>query len=213
VEGGLSLVELLQRMEGVRIPLLIAAFVSPVLLRLIPLVWLGAKLSGVYARAAAACVATGLVTLTFSIACIVYFHRTGTDLARDVDVFLLFAPIWFGLGMLYAGTRELSFSQLRQYPVLRRVWSLLMSGVVLFAVFLVLRHTYWVVFSGLLGFLVVAVVVWTLLGALAERALEPDGEETEELLDQVASRSRERLQRLSDSALGQPKKRPGSDDV
>lgn len=208
----MSLVELLGTLEELKLPLLTLALLAPILLRIVPLLWKSAGNSRVYARSAAAAVACGLITLTFSILSMVYFHKTGTDLAREVDIALLIAPLWFGGGLVYAGTREIPFSELRQYPVLRRVWSLLMAGCVLFGAFLVLRHTYWVVFSGILGFLIVAVVVWTLLGALAERALDPDSEDTEELLDQVASRSRQRLERLSEAAIGSPSKRPKTDD-
>ncbi len=206
----MSLMQLLQDLTWTRTPLLAVAFGYPFFLRVVGAAWANASESRLYGHIASWSVALGLVSATFGLALTVYMHRSGVNLITDVDFLALLAPFWFGLGALFAGTRVIAFERLRSFPVLRRVWSLLMAGLTLFAAFLVLRHTYWVVFSGIMGFLFVAVVVWTVFSTLADRALDNTDEEPEDLLDEIAANSRRRLKRLSDAAAG-PRSEAGPD--
>ena len=153
--------------------------------------------SPAYGHTASLLVALGLVTMVLAVLTLGYLHGQGTDLVADVPVLALFAPFWFGGGNLLAATRRVSFTKLRTYPLLRRVWAVLSLGAVVFAGWMVLRHTYWLVFSGLVGFVVVAIVAYTLFRKLGRRASSPPPEGGDpDLFDDVAAGSRHRVKRF-----------------
>ena len=166
--------ELIAELAWTKPGFLALAYGYPILLIFLAKAWTHARTSRTYASVASASVAAGLMTATFGVLIAFYLHQTGVNLYSDVDFFTLVAPLWFGLGTVFGGTRVISFTRLRQYSILRRVWSLLMAGVTLFATFLVLRHTYWVVFSGILGFVTVALIVWAVVSSLADTAFGTD---------------------------------------
>lgn len=153
-----------------------------------------------FGHVASALVALGLLTLVFEVLIAIYVSGQGTDLVAGVPALDLIAPAFFGLGTLFAATRRLPFAELRRYPLLRRVWSLLSAAGLVLIAFMVLKHTYWLVFSGIVGFVIVAIIAWTLLRKLVGRTIEPPPKGGDpDLFDEVADESRQRASRLTDA--------------
>ncbi|MFT5430543.1 MAG: hypothetical protein ACI9OJ_001218 [Myxococcota bacterium] len=194
----MSLMELIEASQGAGPILTVLGIVTPVLLygwvRLVP----PARVSRGFGQLASTVIAVGLICLVVALLLSIYLHNTGTNLVTGVSWATLIVPWWFGLGNVFAVTRYISFSELREYPMLRRVWALLSAAGLVFAAFLVLRHTYWLVFSGVMGFLIVAVIAWTAFQVLFRRGTEarPDDGDPE-FVDGLARRSKERIARLS----------------
>ena len=102
-----------------------AAFGVPVLLWIWGWLHRGASESRVFGHLASFAVALGLLTMVVGALVMLYLHRNGTDLMTEVPAASLIAPVFFGLGTLFAATRTVPFSELQRYPLLRRVWALL----------------------------------------------------------------------------------------
>ena len=208
----MSLLELCQQLSAVWPVLLVLSVGSPAFLY----IWGrrqhatsgGAGESRAFGQIASALVALGLVTVVLALLTFAYLHGQGTNLVTEVPVLALLAPFWFGGGNLFAATRHVSFARLRTYPLLRRVWAVLSVGALLFVAWLVLRHTYWLVFSGIIGFAIVAIIAYTLFRKLGRRATSPAPRGGDpDLFDEVVEDSQRRAGRLL-SALNRPKRRP-----
>ena len=144
-------------------------------------------------------VALVFVGLVFEVLFCIYLSNKGTDLITDVPIMALLAPFVFGVGTLWTATRIIPFSELRRFPLLRRVWSLLLLAAVMLVAFMVLKHTYWIIFSGIVGFLIVAFVGWILMRKLFNRVTgeaPPDGDP--DLISEVISESKAEAARLAE---------------
>ena len=193
----MSLLEFIEAAAVAWPVLLVVAAATPVALWLYGRFARDAVTSRVFGHLASGLVALGLLAMVFASMVFFYLHRRGTDLVAGVPVDVLIAPYWFGIGNLLAATRVVPFANLRTYPLLRRVWTFLSLAALVLAAWMVLKHTYWLVFSGIIGFLVVAIVIYVLARKLWGRATSPPPTGGDaDLFDEVAAGSRRRASRL-----------------
>ena len=194
----MSLMDLLNSMNGISPVLSGLGILTPLCLYLWPRLSEDARHSTFYGHVASGLVALGLIVMFLGLLLSLYLHRTGTNLVTGVRWDLLLVPWWFGFGNLFATTRFLAFSELRKYPLLRRVWALLSAMALIYVAYLVLSHTVWLIFSGVMAFIIIAIVAFTLFQVLVRRGTEPPPEAGDgDLLDDVAERSKQRLARLT----------------
>jgi hypothetical protein len=175
------------------------AFAVPALLFIVSQTHRSGPKSNAWGHLLSSLVALGLVAIVFEVLMCIYLSKKGTDLMNEVPYMALLSPLVFGLGTLWTATRIMPFSELKRFPLLRRVWATLSLAAVLLGAFLILKHTYLVVFSGILGFLIVALVGWTLIRKLVARVTEsapPDGDP--DLVAEVIADSRAEARRLAE---------------
>lgn len=195
----MSLWELFQSLAPVAPVFLVLALACPLGLYLWGRFDRTARLRRSFGHVASGMVALGLLVMVLATMILAYLHGKGLSLVSDISVLALVLPYVFGLGNLFAATRIVPFATLKTFPLLRRVWAVLTLAAVIFGAWIVLKHTYWLIFSGIIGFLVVALVVWTLIRKLSRRATRPappDGDP--DLFDDVAAESKDRVGRLLD---------------
>ena len=191
--------DLFQLLSNVDVLLYLLAFAVPLMLLFLGKVAPKLSESTAFGQALSVLIALGLVGLVFELLLCIYLTKKGTDLMTDVPLMALFSPLVFGFGTLWTGTRIISFAELRRFPVLRRVWAMLTLSAVVLVAWLVLKQTYWLVFSGIVGFLIVALVGWTLIRKLAARVTDPappGGDPN--LVDEVISDSKAEAARLAE---------------
>jgi len=205
----MSLMELLRSMQGAAPVLTGIGLAFPLLLYGWGRMLSAPRTSPSYGAVSSVFVAIGLIGAVLGLLLSLYLHNTGTNLVTDVRWDVLVVPWWFGLGNLFAVTRFVPFSELREYPMLRRVWALLSAAGLVFVAFLILRHTYWLVFSGIMGFVIVAIIAWTAFQVLFRRGTEPPPDSGDpDFFDDVAGRSRRRVARLAEQMTPRPGDRP-----
>ncbi len=138
-------------------------------------------------------IALGLVGMVVDVAACMYLHSTGTNLV-DVPLLSIVAPFWFGFGSLFAATRAIPFDRLSQYPFLRRVWAILSIVGLCMVVWMILKHTFLVVWTSVIGFVILALIVWSLFSMLAKRVTDDAPQDGDpDLMDEVADDSRRRI--------------------
>lgn len=149
-------------------------------------------------------VAAGFVAMPVALGFLIYMGGRGTDLG-EVSLVGILSPFWFGLGNVWAATRAQPFVQLKTYPLLRRVWATLLSALLLMLALFILSRTYMLIFTGIIGFVILAIVIWTLFQKLVGRAVEPAPEGGDgDLLDDVAAESHRRVGRFAQRLAAPP---------
>ena len=203
----MSVMDLLRALGSGGLVLTVAAFAAPLLVGLWARFVPGASRSRLFGHTASATIALGLVGTVFEVILLVYLSGKGVDLFEDLAATAIFAPPWLAFGGIWAATRAVPLAELRRYPLLRRVWSMLSVAALVFVGYLVLRHTYWLVFSGIIGFVIVAIIAYTLFQKLLKRATDaaPDRGDPD-LFDEVADQSRGRVARLMGAMTRSPRK-------
>ncbi len=149
--------------------------------------------SRLFGHVASSAIAVGLVAIVIDVAAMMTMRNGGASLL-DAPALPLLTPFWLGFGSLFAATRRVSFAHLRTYPLLRRVWAILSIVGLVMVVWMILKHTFLVVWTSVIGFVILALVVWSLFRMLARRAMEPAPEGGDpDLLDDVADDSKRRV--------------------
>ena len=207
----MSALDLLRSLRGAQSVLLAVAYALPVLLGVWAVALRRAQPGRVFGHAASTTIAVGLLSIVVEGVLLTYLRGKGVDLFEDVSLAVMAAPIWLGLGSIWAASQAMPFAELRRYPLLRRVWSMLLAAALILAAWLVLKHTYWLVFSGIVGFLIVAIIAWTLFQKLVGRVTGKTPDQGDpDLWDEVASDSRRRVGRLAGELARPYEKKPPS---
>jgi hypothetical protein len=120
--------------------------------------------SRAFGWAASGSISIGLVGM--ALAAVSGYLMSGEGSLLDAPLAPLLIPFWFGFGSLWVGTHFVPWDTLKTYPMLNRVWAVLSLALLIVVVFAVLQHTFLLVFTGIMGFVglaLVAFVLWHVL--------------------------------------------------
>ncbi len=162
-----DLVELLQKAD---VALTAASFATPVGLYAWGRALDAPRTDRTYGLVASSTVALGLITMVVAAATIVWL--SGERDLMQVALLPMVAPFVFGFGGLWAATTHVPFDVLKEYAVLRRIWALLTLLAVVLVVYLVLKRTFLVVWTGIAGFLGLAIVAALIMRYLWSRVTD-----------------------------------------